>query len=111
MRDIKESDWKYFRKLQPLALDRFCVRVLAEVQRQASDQEQTHHERYLQIYTTVHDRNRELARMFDDVRRSNVLTRLAWVHAAGLITAEEFSAFSEETRGVLAVLSGGGPAL
>ena len=32
-RGINESDWKLFRQLQPLALDRFCQRVLAEVSR------------------------------------------------------------------------------
>jgi hypothetical protein len=29
--DIKESDWKVFRKLRELALERFCQRVLEEV--------------------------------------------------------------------------------
>lgn len=28
-REIRESDWKLFRQLRPLALDRFCQRVLA----------------------------------------------------------------------------------
>ena len=29
--DIKESDWKVFRKLREVALERYCERVLKEV--------------------------------------------------------------------------------
>jgi hypothetical protein len=31
-REINESDWKLLRQFQPLALERFCQRVLAEVE-------------------------------------------------------------------------------
>ena len=29
--DIPERDWKLFRQLQPLALERFCEKVLSEI--------------------------------------------------------------------------------
>jgi len=31
-RDVPESDWKRFRELRELALERFCRRVLAELE-------------------------------------------------------------------------------
>ena len=32
MADISESDWKMFRKLAPILLDRFCERTLGEIE-------------------------------------------------------------------------------
>jgi len=50
LRAISEPDWKVFRRLQPVALDRFCQRVLAEIDAIASDDSKTNHERYLDIF-------------------------------------------------------------
>ena len=47
---INESDWKLFRQLQPLALDRFCQRVLTEVRRLTADTDTSNHERYLAMF-------------------------------------------------------------
>jgi hypothetical protein len=33
MREIKEPDWKVLRRVHPLALERFCEGVLAEIGR------------------------------------------------------------------------------
>jgi len=39
-----------------------------------------------------------MAQAFDDMRRSRALTRIASIKALGLLTDEEFSRFSQETR-------------
>jgi hypothetical protein len=69
MRDIKESDWKIFRKLHPVALERFCESVLAESQLLHRDTKQTAHERFIAIHRLFYERNKEVARLFDDVPR------------------------------------------
>jgi hypothetical protein len=33
MREIKEPDWKVLQRVHPLALERFCERVLDEIDR------------------------------------------------------------------------------
>jgi hypothetical protein len=43
--DFPESDWKAFRELQQVALERFCERVLEEVQTILRDGSRSHHER------------------------------------------------------------------
>ena len=48
MREIKEPDWKVLRRVHPLALERFCQGVLAEIGRVARDGAKSHHARYLQ---------------------------------------------------------------
>ena len=108
MREISESDWRVLRRLHPLALERFCERVLAEVDRVSLDGAKSHHERYLQIFRIVEQRNGEMARIFDNPRRSDALRMLAQIRSHGLLTEDEFSSLSPETRGLIQVLLGEG---
>ena len=101
---ILETDWKLFRRLQPLALDRFCQRVLAEVGQLAADSGKSHHERYLAIYRRLEDRDEQLAAAFNDPRRSTALLQLAHIRAEGLLTDEEFGQFSDGARAAVQVL-------
>jgi hypothetical protein len=96
--DIKESDWKIFRELRELALDRFCKRVLDEINRAASDPKKTAHQRYLVIYKLIHKRDDELAFAFNSPRRSVALEQIAAMHSRGLFAADEFARFSPELR-------------
>jgi hypothetical protein len=75
--DIKESDWKTLRRLQRLALERLCKRVLDEIESVRNDSGRTFHQRYLDIYRMVEQHDREMAAIFNDVRRSNAMVRLA----------------------------------
>ena len=109
MREIKESDWKIFRKLHPVAVERFCERVLAESELLHRDTTRSAHERYLALYQFFHQRNKELARLFDDFRRSTALWQIAAIKGQGLLTGEEFAQFSEETQNVVAALLGEAP--
>ncbi len=95
---IPESDWRIFRDLRELALDRFCERVLDEVARLSQNPAGTHHERYRQLYRIVRERDEELARAFDDPRRSRMLWQLAAIYRHGLLELEEFARFTAETR-------------
>ncbi|MBI5243090.1 MAG: peptide ABC transporter substrate-binding protein [Elusimicrobia bacterium] len=105
MRQIKESDWKLLRQLKSTALERLCKRILTEAERVCSADSKTFHERYLQVYQLIYDRDKDIGRAFNDLRRSTALSRLASMRAQGLLTDEEFSRFSEETRGVVSLLT------
>jgi len=108
MREIKEPDWKVLRRLHPLALERFCKHVLAEIDRVSRDGAKSHHARYLQIFRIIKESDREIARLFDNPRRSHALTMLAQIRAQGLLTDDEFSSLSPETRGAIQMLLDGG---
>ena len=101
---IKESDWKIFRELHPVALERFCRHVLDEVERLSRDSGKTCHERYLAIYRYTRERDEDIAFAFNDKRRSTAVFQIARIQALDLLSAEELSRFSEETRGKLDVL-------
>ena len=96
--EIKESDWKLFRQLHPVALERFCERVLAEVQAAVTDTSEGSHDRYLKLFDLVRERDKTIGRLFNDPRRSNALILLVNIKQQGLLTEEEFARFSPETR-------------
>jgi hypothetical protein len=98
MREIKESDWKLLRELHDVALERFCQRVLGEVQRRSAASKKSYHERYLEICRLLKRRDRELADSFNGLRRSTAVQQLTVIHSQGLLSEEEFARFSPETR-------------
>src|SRR5207244_1993173 len=66
-RAIPESDWRVLRQLVPVALERFCQRVLSEISRFAADTNRTSHERYLAVFKLMEMRDRELANAFNNL--------------------------------------------
>jgi hypothetical protein len=105
-RSISEADWKVFRQLREVALERFCERVLSEVGRVTSDPDKTAHERYLAVFRLVERRDRELADAFNDARRSTAWWQLARIQSHGLLTEDEMGRFSPETREAVQLLTG-----
>jgi hypothetical protein len=102
MRQINEPDWKLLKQMAPVALERFCRRTLAEIDRIASDGTRNCHQRYLAIFAVMRDRDKEIARAFDALRRSTALTQLFIIHSYGLLDDEEFLRFSAEPEKPLA---------
>ena len=100
-----ERDWKLLRKMAPVALERFCERVLAEAARIANAPDKTNHERYLELYRFLQAQDRDLASAFDDRRRSTALVKLAWIYSLDLLTGEEYGEFSEEARDAVSILA------
>lgn len=100
-RAIKESDWKLFRQLHPIVLDRFCQRALSEIAHVVADDGKSSHQRYLDIYRLIKRRDKELAHAFNDLRRSTALTQIAIIQSQGLFAEEELSRFSPETRNMV----------
>lgn len=89
--------------MHPVALERFCEQVLSEVGQSISDTRKSAHERYLAVYRMLKRRDKELAKAFDDMRRSTALLQLAVIRSQGLLTDEEFARFSPEARAVVQV--------
>jgi len=99
-REIPEQDWKTFRQLQPMLINRFCERALNDLMKTATGPA-THHARFLKIYELIDEQNEELGRAFDNLRRSTALLQLATMHSLNLFTNEEFMQFSPETRALM----------
>lgn len=104
-RSIPESDWKRFRALREVALERFCERVLHRAREIASAEGGTALSRYRELYDLVAGEDERLGDAFDNPRRSQALIQLAIMQSLGLLEPEELAQFSQETRAVLQFLA------
>jgi hypothetical protein len=95
---VPETDWKVFSELRKVALERFCARVLEEIEAASSDASRSYHERYLTIYQLLQKRDKELALAFNDPRRSGMMIQLVALHMYGLLQPEEWARFTPQTR-------------
>ena len=96
--EIKEADWKLRQRLHRVALERFCRRAIEEIRAATSDRSGDYHSCFLEVFALVNERNRGLARTFDDLRRPNATLLLAGMMEERLLSEEEFSQFGPETR-------------
>lgn len=104
MHDFPEKDWRIFRELREGALERFYVSILAEASTVANDAARPPHDRYVNLWKLLKERDRELSNAFDNPRRSTALQQLLWLLRLDLIDDEDLERFSEETRKKVATI-------
>lgn len=56
------------------------------------------HKAYLKAWHTITDEDKKIGAMFDDLKRSNAVLKLAIWKINGLIDDEDLKKFSQETR-------------
>ena len=91
---MSEADWKRFRQVRELALERFCQRVLDECQAISADSSRSAYDRYLAIYELMQERDQAMANGFDAPRRSTAVIQLSILRSLDLVTPEEVAQFS-----------------
>ena len=98
---LPESDWKVFRELREVALQRFCSRIFDTLDQMRKNESGTHYERYVELYRWLHDRNDEMDAAFSDVRRSTMVLHLSTIASLGLLERGELERFTPETRRIV----------
>lgn len=98
MKNIPESDWKKLHSLQKDLLNLACERILKKISGLMSQSKGNAHETYLNIWDVMTEEDRELSAMFDDVKRSNAVFKLAQLKRNRIISDEKFEEFSTETK-------------
>lgn len=96
--DIPESDWRRFKEVHAKLLERYCSRILEEVTAASQRTGGSAHDRYMKVYRLIHERDKQIAKAFNDFRRSTAVMQLAIMRMMGLLTDEELSLFSPQTR-------------
>jgi len=96
--DIPESDWRRFKEVHNKLLERFCSRILEEVVAVSQRADGTAHERYLKLFELIDERNEQMARAFDDFRRSTAVMQLGIMRRMKLLRDDDLSVFSDQTR-------------
>lgn len=92
---ILESDWKKFKELRKIALDRFCQGVLTDANTITEHDALSSHARYVMLYRLMRDRDKDIVRVFDAYSRSKALMALRLMVRHNLLTDAELSVLSE----------------
>jgi len=104
MSGILEKDWKIIRAIKDEKLNAVCADILDEIDREIKNKEEKNHKAYLSIWNIVNTRDRDVADMFNDLKRSNAVYKLALWYKNGYLTDKELNQFSEETRSTINAL-------
>jgi hypothetical protein len=102
MYTIPEKDWKRLRAMQDAKLALACERILDQAERIVQERTGKEHEAFLKLWAAVEEGNEEIARLFDDVRRSHALFKLMAWRKHGLLRDDELALFSAETQEAIA---------
>jgi hypothetical protein len=96
--DIAECDWKVFKELHAIAMDRFFEETVKQMQPLLWTKNKTAQERFWAALDYATERRKLAARLFDDPRRSAAIMMAAALYAREIMTEEELSRFGPETR-------------
>lgn len=97
--NIPEADWRRFKEVSAILLERYCATILDEVIVAASrGVGGSAHDRYLKVYNLIHEHDRQMANAFNDFRRSTALMQLVIMRRMKLLTDEELALFSPPTQ-------------
>jgi len=101
MRHIKESDWKYLRKIKGEILNRHCDAILEAVDLISQNRKGAEHKSYIQIYSLINKKDDEIAITYNDLKRSNAIEKICHMRRNLAMTDDEFSKFSEDTQNIV----------
>ncbi len=105
MRSVPESDWKKIRAMKDDVLNIACEFIFKKLEKIMDKREGKEHEAYLQLWKLLKQEDREISIMFDDLKRSNAIHKLAaWKHNR-VVSEIRFTAFSDETQKTVKALN------
>jgi hypothetical protein len=81
---MKESDWKKFKLVKDLALERFCAVAMTDFEEVIKKENSSNHEKYLYLYKLVQITDKRLGLLFDGHSRSKAQVQLMFLRSEGL---------------------------
>ena len=88
--------------MQDAKLAQACARILDQAESIIRERQGKEHEAFLKLWHAVEEGNEDIARMFDDVRRSSAISKLMAWRRHGLLNDEELALFSTTTQVAIA---------
>ncbi len=105
MPSIPEKDWKQLRALEDVMLKTACNRVFEKIEKISKARKGSEHESYLKVWELIQQENNKISIMFDDLRRSNALMKLAAWRRNRLLSDQELAQFTEKTQNSIKALA------
>lgn len=98
MKQIPEGDWKSVNIHKEQLRERFCDGVIQKLHQVFESRQEASHQTYCSMRKLLNLEDETLSFMFDDVKRTTAIMKLALWKKNGFLTDEAFSQYSEETR-------------
>jgi len=98
MKPIAEKDWKLLRAWKKEKLEITCNQMLDRLATITADREAGSHQAYLKLFEAIREEDHRLGDMFDDLKRSSAMLKLAYWERNGLLSEQELAQLSDETR-------------
>jgi len=95
---IPESDWKKLRSLKDAALNTACERIFLKISSLLKERGTESHKYYLKLWKMMESEDKEIALMFDDVKRNTAIFKLASWKMNGFLSDDDLEKFTEETQ-------------
>jgi len=93
------KSWKYMQALKSSLLERQCERFNQQTAAILEDSRRSAYERYLEIFKKTQKDDKNVAKAFDDWRRSTIFLRIIEIYRQGLFTDAELQGFTQQTQG------------
>ena len=97
-RDIAERDWKVFKELHSIAMNRFFEKAVKDMQPMLWHKDKPAQERFWDALTYAKKQREQAARLFDGKSRSNAVFQAGLIYANHLLSKEEINRFSPEMQ-------------
>ena len=97
-RSTPERDWKHTRSVHDDLLATLCERINQQSADLLASFDGSEHEKYLRLYRHIQDSDRIIADCFNDLKRSNLIMKLAALQHHGILTPEHIDNLSQETQ-------------
>jgi len=98
MKELPEVDWKILRLMKDTLLRRASRTALEQVKKIVIGPDDDPHKVYLELWDTLKIEDGKIGRMFDNMKRSTAILKLAEMIRNELIREDELQGFTEETR-------------
>jgi hypothetical protein len=95
---MKESDWKVFKQIKEIAIEKFCTQALNETQEVIMNEQEHIHNRYLLVFKLLEIRNKHMAILFDGHSRSKAWLQLMAMRKDDLVSSDLIDRLSDDCR-------------
>ena len=96
--DIPERDCKKLRAIKDAALNIACERIFQNITKLIDSRGAESHKYYLKLWKVLQEKDKEISLMFDDLKRSTAIFKLAMWKKNGILSGEDFEELTEETK-------------
>lgn len=93
---MTESEWKVFKKIHKKAIEMFCEISFEEFSEVINNKGEHVHDRYLQLYDLVQNRNKQMRYIFDGLSRNKAPLQLLAMRSEGVADEALLSKLSDE---------------